>query len=62
MELSFFEPTKFGNWVVKLSYSRGDATFLVFAVNVNKEDFIFKMFYNELDVIDFVSFLGDKNE
>jgi hypothetical protein len=62
MELSSFRLTKFGDWVVKLSYSRADATFLVFAFGVNKDDFIFRMFYNEMDVINFVSFLGEKYE
>jgi hypothetical protein len=62
MELSSFQPRKFGSWEVKFSYSRDHATFLVFAVGVNKDDFIFRMFYTELDVINFVSFLGEKYE
>jgi len=60
MELSAFNPTKFGNWIVQLSYSRDYATFLLFAFHIHNQDTIFRMFYSEMEVVNFVSFLGEK--
>lgn len=64
MELTTFEPTKFGHWTVKLSYTKenDDPQFVIVASNTVDGSIIIKQFRDELEVIKFVNFLGEKYE
>jgi hypothetical protein len=62
MTLVTFQPTRFGNWVVKLSFNQDDQLFLVVAYNVMNDSTAIRSFHGEMDVIKFVNFLGEKYE
>lgn len=61
--LTTFQPTRFGDWVVKLSYTKGeDPLFLLLAYHIVTLELVIKTFESEMEVIHFVSFLGEKYE
>jgi len=62
MEFTSFEPTQFGSWLVKLSYTKefDPASFVLVAHNLRNSETIIKAFVYETEVIDFVNFLGEK--
>ena len=54
------EPTRFGDWAVKLSLWCERENFIVVAKHVHTREVIIKNFIRESDVVDFVNFLGEK--
>jgi hypothetical protein len=62
MELTTFHPTRFGNWIVKLSYTKvyNDPQFILIAQNIHDDEVIAKFFSSEMQVVNFVNFLGEK--
>lgn len=62
MTLITFEHARFGDWIVKLSYNQNWDTFLIIASNKLKSECIVKLFTSEIEVVNFVSFLGEKYE
>jgi len=60
MTIVTFHPTRFGNWIVKLSYCQEYDTFLMVAHNPINDNTMVKAFTTEVEVISFVSLLGEK--
>lgn len=62
MVLVRFQTTRFGKWKVQLSFNQDEQLFLVVALNTLNDNVIVRSFQGEMDVIKFVSFLGEKYE
>jgi len=62
MVLVGFQTTRFGKWKVQLSFNQDEQLFLVVALNTINDNVIVRSFHGEMDVIKFVSFLGEKYE
>lgn len=62
VEIVSFETTRFGEWVVKLSYIQAEDTFVVVAYHPYNFEAKVKFFQHELQVVKFVNSLGEKYE
>ena len=57
-----FQPTRFGNWLTKLSYDPNHGGFILVVFNLYNKDCMVRTFVDEMEVIKFVTFLGEKYE
>lgn len=62
MDLITFIPTRFGKWTVKLSYAQQYDQFVVVAYDNPDRPSIVRSFDSEIEVVKFVTFLGDQHE
>lgn len=62
MDLVSFANTRFGDWIVKLSYIREEESFVLVAFHLYTFDVQVKAFQKELEVVNFVNYLGERYE
>jgi len=61
-DLTSFEPTRFGDWIVKLSRIRSRSSFIVVMFHLYDYSVDVRHFDDEVDVVNFVTTLGEKYE
>lgn len=62
MEIVTFQITRFGDWSVKLSFERGEHFFLLVGYNDRTKESFVRTFHSEIDVINFVAMLGERQD
>jgi hypothetical protein len=60
--MTSFEPTRFGSWIVKLSYIRDESSFVAVMFHLYNFEVMVKAFKDEIEVVNFVTNLGEKYE
>ena len=60
--LTSFTKTRFGNWVAKLSHLKEHNSFVIVAYHIISNEVKIQYFKDEIEVIMFVNYLGEKYE